>query len=105
MSKGRVKGILKDAASESLPTSVLQRKKSPYPHTPDPAFLQELQRQGQELVSQPKHQAFEVMSHDWLKQAATKPVDQLTQSDRFGLNFALELATWMDLYQPTITTS
>ena len=104
-SRGRVKGVLKDAVSDLLPSSVLEREKSPYPHTPDPAFLQEIQRQNQELVSQKGHPAFEVVSRDWLQKTASKPVNQLTRSDRFGLNFALELAVWMDLYRPTVRTS
>ena len=101
-----MKGLLKDAVHDLLPTSILEREKSPYPFIPHPhpGYLQEIQRQSLELVAQPSHTVFEIIDHKWLRETVSKPVNQLTQIDRRGLNLALELALWIDIYQPTITT-
>ena len=42
--QGRVKGLLRDAAKGLLPDQVLDRRKSPYPKTYDPAYEQALKR-------------------------------------------------------------
>ena len=55
---GRVKGLLRDAAKGLLPDEILERKKSPYPKTYDPAYERDLkQRLGFILrdSSQPIH--------------------------------------------------
>lgn len=41
---GRVKGLLRDAAKGLLPAEILERKKSPYPKTYDPAYEQDLKK-------------------------------------------------------------
>ncbi len=55
---GRSKGLLRDAARGLLPEDVLERRKSPYPKTYDPAYERDLkQRMGYILAdsSQPIH--------------------------------------------------
>ncbi len=42
--EGRVKGLLRDAARGLLPEDVLERRKSPYPKTYDPAYELDLKR-------------------------------------------------------------
>ena len=41
---GRVKGLLRDAAKGLLPDEILERKKSPYPKTYDPAYERDLKQ-------------------------------------------------------------
>ena len=55
---GRVKGLLRDAARGLLPDEVLQRRKSPYPKTYDPAYEQALKERLRLVLrdsSQPLH--------------------------------------------------
>jgi asparagine synthase (glutamine-hydrolysing) len=99
---GRVKGLLKDVASDLLPSSVLQREKSGYPWTPHPGYIQEIQRQVQQLVTRPSNQVFDILNYSWLRQVAEKPADQLTLADRNGMNQALELDVWFELFQPSL---
>lgn len=101
---GRVKGLLKDAVQDLLPASVLERPKSAYPFTPNPAYLQEIQLQGRELASQ-KHIVFDIINRKELLKAATKPIDQMRWLDRYAINLALEMTLWIDIYKPSMTTS
>lgn len=51
--KGREKGLLREAMKEWLPERVLNRKKSPYPKTHDPAFLEAVTVKLREILSEP----------------------------------------------------
>lgn len=50
---GREKGLLREAMKEWLPEKVLTRKKSPYPKTHNPAFLEAVSERLREIISQP----------------------------------------------------
>lgn len=51
--KGREKGLLREAMKDWLPERVLNRKKSPYPKTHNPAFLEAVTEKLREILSQP----------------------------------------------------
>jgi asparagine synthase (glutamine-hydrolysing) len=58
----REKGILRRALEGLLPDDILWRKKSPYPKTHHPAYLQAVQRQAMDILgdaSSPLHQLFD----------------------------------------------
>lgn len=50
---GREKGLLREAMKDWLPEKVLNRKKSPYPKTHNPAFLEAVSDRLREIISQP----------------------------------------------------
>ena len=50
---GREKGLLREAMKDWLPERVLERKKSPYPKTHDPAFLEAVTLKLRDILSQP----------------------------------------------------
>lgn len=50
---GREKGLLREAMKDWLPEKVLNRKKSPYPKTHNPAFLDAVSDRLREIISQP----------------------------------------------------
>lgn len=50
---GREKGLLREAMKEWLPEKVLTRKKSPYPKTHNPAFLEAVSEKLRDIISQP----------------------------------------------------
>lgn len=102
-SENREKGLLRDAFSDMLPSSVLARKKSPYPTTPSPEYSQELQRQVEELLVSPSRAVFDIFSRKWLQRTARKSIDQLTYVEEAGMNQALEMDDWFRLYQPDVT--
>lgn len=51
--QGREKGLLREAMKDWLPESVLNRKKSPYPKTHNPAFLDAVTVKLRDIISQP----------------------------------------------------
>jgi asparagine synthase (glutamine-hydrolysing) len=99
---GREKSLLRGATHDLLPESVVQRVKSPYPSTQDPHYVAAIQRQVEELFGEPQHALFHVMDVAQLRVAATRPPEDISSYERYGLEQALDLATWLDLYRPRI---
>jgi asparagine synthase (glutamine-hydrolysing) len=101
---GREKSLLRGAARDVLPRSVAERVKSPYPSTQDPAYMVKLQDNAREYLSSPGHPVFDIVSRDWLATAVDAEA-QITQASRRGLERALDLALWLDMYRPVLKLS
>jgi asparagine synthase (glutamine-hydrolysing) len=99
---GREKSLLREATADVLPRSVYDRVKSPYPSTQDPAYAAALRRNVQEVLAQPSHPVFGIVSHRRLAEAVRDDTPQTTQASRRGLERALDLALWIDMYRPTL---
>jgi asparagine synthase (glutamine-hydrolysing) len=78
--------------------------KSPYPSTQDPAYPLRLQDNAREYLSSPGHPVFDIVSRDWLTQA-TAPGTAVTPTARHGLERALDLALWLEIYKPALKMS
>ncbi|MER6070658.1 asparagine synthase (glutamine-hydrolyzing) [Streptomyces sp. NPDC001817] len=102
---GREKSLLREAAADVLPRSVYERVKSPYPSTQDPRYARALQEQAKELLSRPSHQVFDLVDRDRLRQAAEREAPVSTQAARRGLERALDLARWLEVYAPELITA
>ncbi len=102
---GREKSLLREAAADVLPRSVYERVKSPYPSTQDPRYARALQEQAKELLSRPSHRVFDLVDRDRLRQAAEREAPVSTQAARRGLERALDLARWLEVYTPEVTLS
>jgi asparagine synthase (glutamine-hydrolysing) len=98
---GREKSLLRGAARDVLPQSVVDRVKSPYPSTQDPAYTVKLQNNAREYLSSQCHPVFDIVNRDWLVRAVDAEA-QITQASRRGLERALDLALWLDMYKPTL---
>jgi asparagine synthase (glutamine-hydrolysing) len=101
---GREKSLLREAAADVLPRSVYERVKSPYPSTQDPRYARALQEQAKELLSRPSHQVFDLVDRDRLRRAAEREAPVSTQAARRGLERALDLARWLEVYAPEVIT-
>lgn len=100
---GREKSLLREATADLLPRSVYGRVKSPYPSTQDPRYAVALQDQARELLSRSGHPVFDLVDPERLRQAADRDTPLTTQVARRGLERALDLAQWIDLYTPEIS--
>jgi asparagine synthase (glutamine-hydrolysing) len=102
---GREKSLLRGATRNVLPTSVAERVKSPYPSTQDPRYAATLQQHAKELLTEPDNPVFALVNHAWLVNAVSADTSAMDQVARFGLERALNLATWLDIYRPEVRTS
>ncbi|MFF0777715.1 asparagine synthase (glutamine-hydrolyzing) [Streptomyces sp. NPDC003720] len=100
---GREKSLLREASADVLPRSVYDRVKSPYPSTQDPRYARALQEQVGRLLTRPSHPVFDLVDRDRLRRAAEREAPVSTQAARRGLERALDLAGWLDLYSPELT--
>ena len=101
---GREKSLLRGAARDVLPQSVVDRVKSPYPSTQDSGYTVKLQKNAREYLSSPGHPVFDLVNRDWLARAVAAEA-QITQASRHGLERALDLALWLDMYKPVLKLS
>ncbi|MBZ6105335.1 asparagine synthase (glutamine-hydrolyzing) [Streptomyces olivaceus] len=99
---GREKSLLREATADVLPKSVYDRVKSPYPSTQDPKYAAALQDQAKELLTRPGHAVFDLVGHDRLHRLAHREAPVNGQAERRGLERTLDLAQWLDMYQPEI---
>jgi asparagine synthase (glutamine-hydrolysing) len=99
---GREKSLLRGAARDLLPESVVSRVKSPYPSTQDWHYALDLQMQGRQLLGDPANRVFELVDDGWLLAATRADPRTLSAADRQGLEWVLNLATWLDLYSPRL---
>jgi asparagine synthase (glutamine-hydrolysing) len=97
---GREKSLLRGAAKDVLPQSVVERVKSPYPSTQDVQYPAALQQQARALLA--GHHVFELISRDWLAAAVRFDPATIPDAMRNGLERTLDTAMWLDMYQPEI---
>ncbi|MFE3141224.1 asparagine synthase (glutamine-hydrolyzing) [Streptomyces scopuliridis] len=100
---GREKSLLREATADLLPKSVYDRVKSPYPSTQDPKYAIALQDHAKDLLSNPSHRVFDLVDADRVRRVTERDTPQITQASRRGLERTLDLAIWLDLYNPEIT--
>ncbi|MFF8960083.1 asparagine synthase (glutamine-hydrolyzing) [Streptomyces sp. NPDC014894] len=98
---GREKSLLRGATRELLPTSVVERVKSPYPVTQDRAYGEALQQQAKQLLGE-DGPVFEIVSRDWLAETVATAPGELALAARNGLERALDTSIWLDAYRPEI---
>ncbi|MFI5661244.1 asparagine synthase (glutamine-hydrolyzing) [Streptomyces sp. NPDC051684] len=99
---GREKSLLREATADVLPTSVYERVKSPYPSTQDPKYALALQEHAKDLLAKPSHRVFEIVDRDRLSALAHRESPQIMQASRRGLERTLDLALWIDMYDPEL---
>ncbi|GAB3907159.1 asparagine synthase (glutamine-hydrolyzing) [Kibdelosporangium lantanae] len=96
---GREKSLLRGAARDVLPESVVQRVKSPYPSTQDPAYALELQRQVRDLDRD--NRVFDLMDRKYVTDLGTA---EMTPLVRGSIERVLNMAVWLDIYRPEVVS-
>ena len=100
---GREKSLLRGATRGVLPDSVVQRVKSSYPSTQDPRYISAIQQQGRELLGSNEEVLFHLVDRDALERVTQFDPATLPPLGRNGLERALDLATWLDMYRPDVS--
>ena len=99
---GREKSLLRGAARDVLPDTVLERVKTPYPSTQDWRYARDLQEQARELLAQPVDRVFDLVDRTWLVATTGSDPAAISPTDRYGLEWTLNLAIWLDVYRPQL---
>jgi asparagine synthase (glutamine-hydrolysing) len=99
---GREKSLLRAATADVLPTSVVERVKSPYPSTQDPEYARRLREHVRGYLST-DHPVFDIVDRDWVSRVAK--AKQTDRAVRFGLERTLDIALWLDMYKPVLKLS
>ncbi|MGW2256795.1 asparagine synthase (glutamine-hydrolyzing) [Streptomyces sp. NPDC001780] len=102
---GREKSLLREATADVLPKSVYDRVKSPYPTTQDPKYAIALQNHAKDLLARPAHPVFDLVDPAALRRLAERESPQVTTASRRGLERALDLALWLEMYEPELVLS
>ncbi|WP_396993152.1 asparagine synthase (glutamine-hydrolyzing) [Nonomuraea phyllanthi] len=101
---GREKSLLRAAAADLLPESVLQRVKSPYPATQDPAYEQALRDAARALVEPGDAPCAQVIDLDKVRAMIDRPMgDEGDLSTRAALERMLQFDAWLEAYQVRLT--
>ncbi|MFF2407537.1 asparagine synthase (glutamine-hydrolyzing) [Streptomyces sp. NPDC058092] len=99
---GREKSLLREATADLLPRSVYERTKTPYPSTQDPKYAVALQEHARTLLARPGHRVFDLIDRDRLRRVAEHDAPGSTSASRRGLERTLDLAMWLDMYEPEL---
>ncbi len=103
---GREKGLLREAMKDWLPEKVLNRKKSPYPKTHNPAFLAAVTERLRDIISRPtpltelvkRSELERLLTHEdhvqWYGQLMNLPQT---------IAFFIQLDTWLKTYNIRLT--
>jgi hypothetical protein len=60
-----------------------------------------LQRQAREVLAYSEDGVLDLVDRGWLDRA-TRPTAEVSSRDRYGLEWTLNLAAWLELRQPRI---
>ncbi|MEV1168799.1 asparagine synthase (glutamine-hydrolyzing) [Nonomuraea sp. NPDC049784] len=97
---GREKSLLRAAAADLLPDSVLKRVKSPYPATQDPAYDQALRDEARVLIERGDPPCAQVIDLDKARAMIDRPVGETSGiGDRAALERMLQIDAWLKEYQ------
>jgi asparagine synthase (glutamine-hydrolysing) len=99
---GREKSLLRGAARDVLPESVVQRVKSPYPSTSDPQYAAGIQAHAKDLFGSGDDVLFSLIDPAKLEHLIGLDPNNLQPVERTRMERILDLSVWIDMYRPTI---
>jgi asparagine synthase (glutamine-hydrolysing) len=99
---GREKSLLRGAVREILPKSIIERVKSPYPSTQAQRYVEAIQQQAKDLLAQRDHDVFVLVDPDWLNKVTAQDPATVVGLTRLGIERALDLSMWLDIYRPEL---
>ncbi|MFF4528120.1 asparagine synthase (glutamine-hydrolyzing) [Streptomyces sp. NPDC001407] len=100
---GREKSLLRAATADLLPTSILERVKTPYPTTQDPAYESGLRAEMAEIVRDSNAPVRPLLDLKKAQAVLSRPQSTTSRSyDRGGLEMAIWLNRWLGSYDVTL---
>ncbi|MDG4861019.1 asparagine synthase (glutamine-hydrolyzing) [Streptomyces sp. T-3] len=100
---GREKSLLRAATADLLPRSIVERVKSPYPTTQDPAYERALRDSLSAVLTDSGSPVLPLLDQAEVKRLLASPVGAMSaQYERSGLEMALGLNSWLSAYDITL---
>jgi asparagine synthase (glutamine-hydrolysing) len=98
---GREKSLLRGAVADTLPQSVVQRRKSPYPATQNPSYEQAVRERLGDIVMDSSSPIRPYLDMGAVREALARPVGPTSlQQNRIGLERVIGLNDWLEAYRP-----
>jgi asparagine synthase (glutamine-hydrolysing) len=101
---GREKSVLRAAVRERLPKSIVDRVKSPYPSTQDPAYERGLREKVAALVNDAAHAGGDLFDRKVIRRLLDRPLSeqQSLHYQRADLERVLAVANWIREYDVAV---
>lgn len=107
--EGREKGLLRYVMKDTLPEEIVYRKKSPYPKTHNPTYLNRVKIMLNKIVEDGKSPIHELLNIEYIKEilktdgtAFTRPwFGQLMTGPQL-MAYLCQVNMWLEKYQPKI---
>ncbi|MFD0367343.1 asparagine synthase (glutamine-hydrolyzing) [Streptomyces sp. NPDC059071] len=100
---GREKSLLRAATADLLPASVLERVKTPYPTTQDPAYESGLRAEMAEILRDSNAPVRALLDVEKVRAALDRPQGTTSRAyDRGSLEMAIWLNRWLGSYDVTL---
>jgi asparagine synthase (glutamine-hydrolysing) len=97
---GREKSILRAAARELLPNSIVERQKNPYPSTQDPAYEKAIRADVAEILEDRSHPATSLLNRKAIEDMLAQPLGNVSSlPQRAGLERARSIGSWVKDYE------
>lgn len=101
---GREKSLLRAAVKDLLPKSVVERPKSPFPVTQDPAYTQALHQEFAAVLADPSSPVLPFLDMDAARQALKDTSGEANDwHSRMNIEMASGFNTWLKHYKVEIT--
>lgn len=98
---GREKSLLRGAVADTLPESVVQRLKSPYPATQNPGYERVIRDRLADIAADPGAPIRPYLDLDAVRSSLERPIGHASlQRDRIALERAVGLNDWFAAYRP-----
>ena len=106
-SESTEKYLLRKAFEDILPESIVYRKKSPFPKTYDPKYLELLENELQKILNNPSSPILQFIDKDYVENMMRNHGKNLTEN-WFGqlmtypqtLAYLIQVNMWFDIYKP-----
>jgi asparagine synthase (glutamine-hydrolysing) len=96
---GREKSILRAATRDLLPSSIVERVKSPYPATQDPTYEKAVRDEVMEVLKDQKHPAATLLNKNAIEGLLEQPVGATSSlAGRAALERARSISAWVKDY-------
>lgn len=100
---GREKSLLRAASADLLPTSILERVKSPYPSTQDNRYEKNLREELADVVAAGDSPVLPLLDLERVRERLAQPLGEgSSQITRIDLETPLWVNAWLDFYDVSV---